>query len=219
MERASKTVKSMFVAMTQRGERSKLFWWFVENHDDILEGAKRQRIQWAVVIERANELGLTNRAGASPTRKLAKLTWQRAQIYVTAARRADAAAPARPLSPFPMPRSSDARPVTAEPPALSGTPVPGSGESVMVAAFAERSLSLRGVAEMRAPPQVEARPSFVEAAPALSISPVPFEPPSSLAQVADQPVWTPAQFAHRDAMLAKARARLEFTDRFIKLKE
>jgi len=216
MERASKTVKSMFVAMTQRGERSKLFWWFVENHDDIVEGAKRQRIQWAVVIERANELGLTNRSGAPPTRKLAKLTWQRAQIYVAATSRADAAAMARPLSPFPMPRSSDVRPVTAEPPVLSST-VPESGGPVMVTALAERSLSIRGVAEMRAPPQVEARPSFAEAAPAPSICPAPLEPPSSLAPLTEQLVWTPEQIAHRDAVMAKARAKLDYVDRFLNL--
>ena len=75
----------MFAEMTQRGERSTLFWWFVKNHDDILEGARRQRIQWAVVVQHAVGLGLTNRVGAAPSRKLAKLTWQRAQIYVAAA--------------------------------------------------------------------------------------------------------------------------------------
>jgi len=216
MQRASKIVKSMFVAMTQRGERSKLFWWFVENHDDILEGAKRQRIQWAVVVERANELGLTNRAGAPPTRKLAKLTWQRAQIYVTAIRRADAAGPARPLSPFSMPRSSDAHPVTVEPPVLSST-VAERGEPAMVTALAERSLAIRGVAEMCVPPPIEARPSSVETSSLSSTCPAPFEPPPSLAPLAEQPVWTPEQIAHRDAVMAKARAKLDYVDRFLNL--
>ena len=195
MERTNKAVKMLFAEMTQRGERSTLFWWFVENHDDILEGARRQRIQWAVVVQRAVGLGLTNRIGASPSRKLAKLTWQRAQTYVARVRKADGQQPVRPASPFSIPRSADVQPVAAE------RPDSWHGPGVSNSAYHSNNSSLSA--------EVDASVS-THLIPVSSKSPV---------MPAPEPVWTPEQIAHRDAMLAKARARLAHTDRFLNLRE
>lgn len=195
MERASKAVKSMFAQMTQQGERSTLFWWFVENHDDFLEGARRQRIQWAVVVQRVVGLGLTNRVGAQPSRKLAKLTWQRAQTYVAARRKADGDEPVRPSSSFSIPRNADVQPVAADrpdtwqSPASSSVSHPPSDPSMsveVVTPFLNDRVSVSSMSSVVSPPE---------------------------------PVWTPEQFAHRDAVLAKARARLAYTDRFLNLRE
>lgn len=228
MERASKTVKSMFAAMTQRGERSTLFWWFVENHDDIAEAAKRQRIQWAVVVDRANELGLTNRVGAAPTRKLAKLTWHRAQIYVASFRSATDPPVAEQAVPNPMPRSVTARPSLAErvsaPRTFAHGFEPSAGLSEqddcsIAPAISEAPMQLRRAATPVVGSGIGNSPSVVDTT---ATEDPPMQTGTEVAltrPTAVERAWTPEQIAHRDAVLASARAQLDYADRFLKLQE
>lgn len=210
MEKARKPVKTMFAAMTLRGERSTLFWWLVENHDEFKEAARRQRIRWNVVVETATEIGLTNRAGAAPTRKLAKLTWERAQRYVTRNRVVEPVAVSDQTRSVPMPRSPDARPAESDP-------------VDPVASLNQQHQATPAPFQPYARPQSPSRPldetpsAFFEAEPAEA---PPTRTDVAVCQATDvEGDWTPEQIAHLDATLARARAHLDHLDRFLKLQE
>jgi len=56
-------------------ERSTLFWYMLDNYEDLSRSALGKRIRWAPLSERFAALGLLNGQGKAPTAENARLTW------------------------------------------------------------------------------------------------------------------------------------------------
>jgi hypothetical protein len=83
-------------------ERSPLFWWMVEHHDEMIATANGKRIRWAPVCSKLAALGLVDTRGLPPTERNARETWLQARKAVAAARAA--AKPPRPKPPSRFPK-------------------------------------------------------------------------------------------------------------------
>ena len=204
MERPGRNIKAILADLRYSAERSTMFWWFVENHDAIVETSAGQRISWATMSSRLAECGLTDRNGVCPKPHTARITWLRARKAVAAAAARSPPSAAGLAVARPMPRSPVARPLQADADEFdhsddTQTTDQALGGSSVLASPVGSNLPITV-----SPSQVQTQESF-------AIQPVGAQPPA--------PVWTPEQIAHRDAMLAKARARLAHVDRFLNLRE
>jgi hypothetical protein len=81
--------------ISQSSERSSLFWWMVEHHRELKDGAAGNRFQWEPLSIIFNELGLTDINGNPPKPGTARQTWLRVRRYVAEAERLLAADPRR----------------------------------------------------------------------------------------------------------------------------
>jgi hypothetical protein len=104
MAREQPTLKSVLNEIARSGDRSSLFWWMVEHHDELVTAANGRRMQWRAFCARLRDLGLTDRTGKPASAKVARLTWFRARQEVARARGATAARPARSSYPSRMPK-------------------------------------------------------------------------------------------------------------------
>jgi len=161
MSKRRKSLKAIVRAIDQTPDRSSLFWWLFDIHDEILSRKRGKRIIWAPIAAEAAALGLTDRDNKPASPEVARLTWYRVRqevarrralepVAVMPARHQPSRAPAN-WQP-PVARSPpEARPAHAGPAAASvpsrppqSSPAPGvaSEESSFDRAFrrlAERS--------------------------------------------------------------------------------
>ncbi len=132
MARQNRDTKAILKTIERSEQRSKLFWWMVEQHDEIIRKANGKRIDWPSVCAEAARRGKTDRLGNAPSVVTAKKTWQRARKDVDAARGAVAAQPQPPAHPSRI--DKDWRPANAPPPvSASGQLAPGAQAVVPVA--------------------------------------------------------------------------------------
>ena len=94
MGRCGKSLRAIVGEITKSSDRSPLFWWLLEHHDEIADAASGRRMQWATLCARFAEAGLTDTTGKPATPNTAKVTWQRVRRAVAQqrARRATKAA-------------------------------------------------------------------------------------------------------------------------------
>jgi hypothetical protein len=142
MPRRNRDTKAILRTIERSEQRSPLFWWMVEHHDEMVKAAKRRRINWAAFCAEAAKRGVTDTRGEPPTESNARKTWLRARREVEQARAAEATKPPpHPGSVFPSRIPKDWRPQVVPVPAaaVSGTAVaPGSACTPMqVLAVAE----------------------------------------------------------------------------------
>jgi hypothetical protein len=105
-------------------DRSALFWWMVEHHDEMAHAAQGRRLRWKPLCERFAALGLTDVKGSVPSERTARATWGRARRAVAEARdQAAAKREAAPKRKYPSRVSPDWRPPVA-------SSNEGSGESI-----------------------------------------------------------------------------------------
>ena len=132
-------VRTILKQIAQRGDRSVLFHWMVEHHDEMLDRAKGGKLIWGELCVTFREHGLTNQLGQPVSERTARETWYQVR-KVVAQRRADAERLAatglapRSLMPSASPRartpieytrsSSSAAPTTSTP---STIPLPSNG--------------------------------------------------------------------------------------------
>ena len=118
MTNGRRQTKAILKAIARGEDRSSLFWWMVEHHDEILAAAEGRRIQWGTFCTEATRLGLTDTKGKPPTTRNARETWRQARRAVEEAReRAMAKSRAgRPGSKYPSWISPDWRPQIVEQP-------------------------------------------------------------------------------------------------------
>lgn len=76
--------------------RSPLFWWMVDNHDQMLSAARDRPISWDAFAGEAARLGLTDTKGQPPTPRNARETWIQARRAVAKERERQAAEAAKP---------------------------------------------------------------------------------------------------------------------------
>jgi hypothetical protein len=114
MARQKRDTKAILKTIERSGDRSDLFWWMVEQHDEIIKKANGSRINWPSVCAAAAERGRMDRLGQPPSVMTAKKTWQRARKAVAASRTSEAAQPPRPV--YPSRVDKDWTPRNAPPP-------------------------------------------------------------------------------------------------------
>lgn len=95
-------------------ERSTLFWYMLDNYEDLSRSAARTRIRWVPLSERFAALGLLDGQGKAPTAENARLTWWnvRREVAKRQAQHRQQAAPA--VAPSRLPATW--RPQAATPP-------------------------------------------------------------------------------------------------------
>src|SRR5580704_3288486 len=144
MTNGRRQTKAILKAIARGEDRSSLFWWMVEHHDEILAAAEGRRIQWGTFCAEAARLGLTDTKGKPPTTRNARETWRQARRAVEEAReRAMAKPPAgRAGSKYPSRISPDWRPQIVEQP----RPTAGFGHRASSAPLA-RGEALSGNAD------------------------------------------------------------------------
>jgi hypothetical protein len=86
MTNGRRQTKAILKAIARGEDRSSLFWWMVEHHDEILAAAEGRRIQWGTFCAEATRLGLTDTKGKPPTTRNARETWRQARRAVEEAR-------------------------------------------------------------------------------------------------------------------------------------
>ena len=115
METDSKHLDRVLGSLRRSEKRSALFHWLLAHHDEILDAAGAERINWRAVAERFKEAGLTDATGKPATARRARATWYKVR-RVVATRRANLAS-TRPVKLMPSKMPRDARPVVAPEPA------------------------------------------------------------------------------------------------------
>ena len=114
MSRNSKGLRGVVREITHGANRSSLFWWMVENHDQLASAVGGRRLQWTRLSARFAKLGLTDAHGHAPSEQTARKTWQRVRRAVAKARELAAAnQSARPQRRYPSRISPEWRPPIA----------------------------------------------------------------------------------------------------------
>jgi hypothetical protein len=133
MPRRSRDTRAVLRTIQRSERRSALFWWFVENHDEIQKAAQGARIDWASFCAEAAKRGLTDTHGHAPTERNARETWRQARRAVSEARSHEAAqGPTRKGSVYPSRIPKDWKPEAFRP-AVAPAPVAPTGTSLVPA--------------------------------------------------------------------------------------
>jgi len=102
MTRRNRDTRAILKTIERSEERSPLFWWMVEHHDEMIQSAQGNRIRWAPFCAKAVERGLVDTRGRPPTERNARETWAQARRAVQEARAKLAARPPKPVYPSRM---------------------------------------------------------------------------------------------------------------------
>jgi hypothetical protein len=122
MSNDRKGLRAVLREIAHSAERSPLFWWMVEHHDELAQAAEGRRLRWKQLCERFAGLGLTDVNGKVASERTTRATWARARRAVEEAHeRAAAKRPAHRRGKYPSRISADWRPQVVEQtqPALS----------------------------------------------------------------------------------------------------
>ena len=125
MPRRRAGLKAVIAELTQGADRSSLFWWLVDHHDELAAASRGRRLQWGPLCQRFKVLGLTDRTGKPASEAAARKTWLRARKLVAEARKTTEQAPGRPF--FPSRLHKDWRPEVVQPSAPA-RPAPASAK-------------------------------------------------------------------------------------------
>jgi len=122
----NRTGRGVVLKNIARGpERSSLFYWLYDLHDQIVQAAVGRRIRWEPIQAQAIELGLTDGANNPPTAERARQTWYFVRKEVVKQRALRVAGGNRPS----LTARAKRAPATWLPPALaqSNAPPPSGG--------------------------------------------------------------------------------------------
>ena len=75
-------VRAILTQVGQSADRSSLFHWMVEHHNELLANAKGRKMNWVELCVSFGTLGLTNQQGEIATERTARETWYRARKEV-----------------------------------------------------------------------------------------------------------------------------------------
>lgn len=75
-------IRAILKQIAQRGDRSPLFHWMVQHHDEMLDRAKGGKIIWGELCVTFQEHGLTNQLGQPASKRTARETWYQARKAV-----------------------------------------------------------------------------------------------------------------------------------------
>lgn len=75
MSKSKRALGAILASIRQGPERSPLFWWMLDNYQDLAKAAEGTRIRWEPLRARFAELGLLDGAGKTPSAENARQTW------------------------------------------------------------------------------------------------------------------------------------------------
>jgi len=111
--------KAILSAVARTRERSPLYWWLAEHHDEMIEAARGGRIKWRAILDTIAAAGITNAAGGPPTAEIASDTWSQVRRDVAAGRVRPGK---RPRQPSRLPATWRPQPVSVSVPPRSAAP-------------------------------------------------------------------------------------------------
>jgi hypothetical protein len=115
MSNDRKGLRAVLREIAHSAERSPLFWWMVEHHDELAQAAEGRRLRWKQLCERFAGLGLTDVNERVASERTARATWSRARRAVAEAReRAAAKRPPHRPGRYPSRFPADWRPQVVE---------------------------------------------------------------------------------------------------------
>ena len=88
MDNKPDQLNAILEAVRHGEERSRLFWWMVKHHDDLIAAAKGNRMRWTPLCATFTALGFTDTAGKPHTKRGAREIWLQARSYVSKRRAA-----------------------------------------------------------------------------------------------------------------------------------
>jgi hypothetical protein len=133
MPKRATTFKAI-LSEVARGDRSSLFCWLVEHHDELIEQAAGKRMMWGPLCKRFAEHGLTDINGRPATPRTARETWFQARRVVAEAKKRKQASDAarRPGDVYPSRISPDWRPTVVPPRPAVPAQQPASSSAAVV---------------------------------------------------------------------------------------
>ena len=130
MSKRTRSHEAILAEVTRSSERSPLFWWLVEHHDELIAQSAGRRMSWKALCPLFAGHGLTDINGRPPFPRMARETWFQARKAVSQAKarkaQAEAEAKARPGSTYPSRISPDWRPQPVQPPPPTRPPMPAT---------------------------------------------------------------------------------------------
>lgn len=182
MTQRRRDTKAILRTVAQSEQRSPLFRWMVEHHDELVEASRLDRIHWANFCAEASKRGLTDTQGNAPTTATARKTWTRARRAVREAQAELTARPPKPVYPSRLPKGwvppEILAAIEAGSPAVEGTHgsaaargtgvAPSPGNALVprppppVPAKSEAGKTLSRYAKPEDPPEVQAAYAAIE---------------------------------------------------------
>ncbi|MBN9560452.1 MAG: hypothetical protein J0H14_06935 [Alphaproteobacteria bacterium] len=121
MPKSKRQLKAILPVLERGGERSSLFWWMLDHHDEMVAAANGRRPRWKQLCTKFEGLGLTDGFGKPPSPEAARRTWRHVRKLAADKPKADEAPGRKPPSRI----SPDWRPQEATPPPHAAQSVPG----------------------------------------------------------------------------------------------
>jgi hypothetical protein len=84
-------IEAVLAAIARSDERSTLFHWMHEHHDELVAAAAGHRMRWKALTARLAEAGLRDATGKPATERTARETWYQVRRVVAKRRAAQAA--------------------------------------------------------------------------------------------------------------------------------
>lgn len=82
MSRKRRNLRAIVTYLQESPERSSLFWWLAEHHDEIARANAGKRIRWQPLAAQLASYGLTDRNGKPASAEITRLTWKRVRQFV-----------------------------------------------------------------------------------------------------------------------------------------
>lgn len=79
---SAKESRNGLAAVAASSRRSPLFYWMVEQHDELVRLSATGGFSWSVLCSVAAELKLSDKKGQTPSLETARKTWRRVRAYV-----------------------------------------------------------------------------------------------------------------------------------------
>ena len=86
MTRTQRGLRTILKAIARSSERSSLFWWMFDHHDQLIAAARGQRMRWSPLCDRFAALGLVDATGKPASIRTAWETWRQVRAAVASAR-------------------------------------------------------------------------------------------------------------------------------------
>jgi hypothetical protein len=185
MGRYGKSLRAVVTEITKSSERSPLFWWLVEHHDELVAASRGRRMQWDALCIRFAESGLTDSTGKPPTAATARRTWHRARHMVAEGRQLQATEATKPKR-------------------VGATPPSRISRDWRPESFMSQTAQLspaRSPDQVREPSQASLLPAPVPAAEARALSPISLNKPAPLPEWARHLGETEPEEENDDALL------------------
>ena len=122
MPKSRRQLRVVLPALERSNERSSLFWWMLEHHDEMLAAVSGRRPRWVQLCATFATLDLKDGQGNLPSPEAARRTWRNVREFAASA---VATSLRKPRPKYPSRISPDWRPQTVVPPPPIRAPPPG----------------------------------------------------------------------------------------------